>query len=187
MRVFHSFENLPVFKNPVVTVGSFDGVHRGHAQILAQLAASAARLNGESVLLTFNPHPQTVLHPERPFTPINSFERNLQLLEDNGVANAIVINFTKEFANITYDYFLKEILIGKIGAKAIVMGPNHNFGKAGEGNIEKSSVIAEQCGVSIETIPEFLLADSKVRSSQIRKLIAAGDIAQAEELLGHKL
>ncbi len=187
VRVFNSSEKFPAFENPVVTVGAFDGVHRGHAKILAQLVATAKRIGGESVLVTFNPHPQTVLHPESDFFLINNFEKNLSLLEANGVDNVVVIPFTKEFANVSYDRFLKDILIEKIGAKIIVMGPNHSFGKNGEGNIEKAIVVAGRYGVSIETISEFVLSDSKVRSSQIRRFITAGEIEKAEELLGHPL
>ena len=187
MRVFYSLDNLPEFKNPVVTVGSFDGVHLGHAKILAQMVAAARRLGGESVLVTFNPHPQTVLHPEKDFFLINSFEKNLKLLEENGVDNVVVIPFTKEFADVTYDRFMEEILIGSIGAKTIVMGPNHNFGKNGEGNFEKAAIIARNSGISIETIPEFVLSDLKVRSSQIRRYITEGEISKAGELLGHPL
>lgn len=187
MKVLNSLDNLPTFRNAVVTVGSFDGVHLGHMRILAQLTAAAKRIGGESVLVTFNPHPQTVLHPERNFFLINTFERNLHLIEENGIDNVVVINFTREFADMPYDIFLKKILIGKIGARIIVMGPNHNFGKGGEGNFENSVEIAQQLGTTIETIPEFILTDSKVRSSQIRKLIAAGEKSKAEELLGHPL
>lgn len=173
-------------KNPVVTVGSFDGVHLGHQQILNFLKAAAAKYNGESVVITFYPHPQQVLHPEKDFFLINTPEENSKLIKEQGIDNLIIINFTPQFSQLTFDQFLN-LLIEKIGMRALVMGPNHNFGKNREGNSNSMREICEKNSIEIIQIPEFILEENKVRSSKIREHLINKEIEQAEQLLGHPL
>ncbi|MCQ2285333.1 MAG: FAD synthetase family protein [Bacteroidales bacterium] len=186
MRIYYSLD-LPIFRNPVVTVGAFDGVHLGHAQILQQTQSLAQKLGGESVVVTFNPHPQQVLHPEAHFQTIHSFEKNASLIAERGIDNLVAIPFTIEFSKMSYYDFLQKIVIDSIGAKVILMGPNHAFGNNREGSFEKAIELCSKLGVEVVKIPEFEMSASRVRSSQVRKYIREGKIKLAEEILGHSL
>lgn len=186
MQIYRNIDEIPEFRAPVVTVGSFDGVHLGHRQIFNYLKQNAARYNGESVVVTFDPHPQEILHPGSDFFRINSQEENIRLIAEIGVDALVVLAFTKEFAELSFSDFL-EFLTKKIGARAIVMGPNHNFGKNREGNCKTMEKICAKCGIEIILIPEFMMEDNKVRSSKIRECIKNQDFETAEQLLGHPL
>lgn len=171
-------------RNPVVTVGSFDGVHLGHRQILAYVKEAAQRLHGESVVITFQPHPQQVLHPKREFFLICTPGENMRLIENEGIDHLIILPFTLELAKMHYSDFLR-MLIAKIGMKAIVMGPNHNFGHNREGNSTSMREICEKNSIEIIQIPEFIMEENKVRSSKIREHIMNKEFTKAEILLGH--
>ena len=171
-------------RNPVVAVGSFDGVHLGHRQILSYVKEAAQRLHGESVVITFQPHPQQVLHPERDFFLICTPEENMRLIENEGIDHLIILPFTLELAKMHYSDFLR-MLISKIGMKAIVMGPNHNFGHNREGNSTSMREICEKNSIEIIQIPEFIMEENKVRSSKIREHIMNKEFTKAEILLGH--
>lgn len=184
MKIYTETDHLPVFRNAVVTVGSFDGVHLGHRRIFEYVRAAAKRLDGESVVITFDPHPQMVLHPERPFFTLNTLEENSELIAEEGIDNMIILPFTKDFAQISFQEFLN-FLIKKIGIKAIVMGGDHNFGKGREGNKETMREICLKNSIEVIIIPELMMEDNKVRSSRIRQHIENKDFAKAEQLLGH--
>ena len=184
MKIHTDIENLPEMRNPVVTVGSFDGVHLGHRQILAYVKDAAQRLHGESVVITFQPHPQQVLHPERDFFLICTPEENMRLIENEGIDHLIILPFTLELAKMHYSDFLR-MLIAKIGMRAIVMGPNHNFGHNREGNSTSMREICEKNSIEIIQIPEFIMEENKVRSSKIREHIMNKEFTKAEILLGH--
>ena len=184
MKIYKDIEQLPAFRNAVVTVGSFDGVHLGHRRIFEYVRKAAERLDGESVVVTFDPHPQTVLHPEREFFTLNTLEENAALIETEGIDNMVVLQFTKAFSQLSFQDFLT-FLIKKIGIRAIVMGPDHNFGKAREGNRETMREICAKNSIEIIIIPELIMEDNKVRSSKIRQYIENKQFAEAEKLLGH--
>lgn len=184
MKIYTDIENLPAFRNAVVTVGSFDGVHLGHRRIFEYMREAAERLGGESVVITFDPHPQTVLHPEREFFTLNTLEENAALIGEAGIDNMVVLPFTKVFSQLSFQDFLN-FLIKKIGIKAIVMGPDHNFGKGREGNRETMREICSKNSIEIIIIPELIMEENKVRSSKIRQYIENKQIAEAEKLLGH--
>ena len=184
MNIYRDTEQLPAFRNAVVTVGSFDGVHLGHRRIFEYMREAAERLGGESVVITFDPHPQTVLHPEREFFTLNTLEENAALIGASGIDNMVVLPFTKAFSQLTFQDFLN-FLIKKIGIKAIVMGPDHNFGKGREGNRETMREICAKNSIEIIIIPELIMEENKVRSSKIRQYIENKQFAEAEKLLGH--
>ena len=186
MKIFYGTENLPRFRHAVVAVGSFDGVHLGHRQILATLKDAAAKQGGESVVVTYHPHPQLVLHPERDFQPIYTPEENAQLIAKEGIDNLILVEFTPQFSQLSPEAFV-EFLSQKIGAQAIVMGPNHNFGKDRGGNSTTMREICAKYSMEIIQIPEFVMEENRVRSSQIRKHILNKEFTEAEKLLGHPL
>ena len=184
MNIYRNIEQLPAFRNAVVTVGSFDGVHLGHRRIFEYVCKAAERIGGESVVVTFDPHPQTVLHPERDFFQLYTLEENAALIAEAGIGHLVVLPFTAEFAQLTFQDFLN-FLIKKIGLRAIVMGPDHNFGKNREGNRDTMREICAKNSIEIIIIPELILEENKVRSSKIRQHIENKNIAEAEKLLGH--
>lgn len=186
MRVFESVEDLPELVNPVVTVGSFDGVHLGHLKILEQVRKIARQTGGESVVVTFSPHPRQFFG-DADFQMIHPMEKNLSLLAEALVDNVIVLPFTKEFSQRSYAEFLTKDVILSIKAKTIVMGPNHGFGRDRAGNYEKAVEICREYGVSVEQIPEFVMEEVKIHSSEIRRFLKNGEKEQAEKLLGYKL
>ena len=137
MRIFRSFEEAGGLKNPVVTTGSFDGVHIGHKSILNRLRMLADKYNGESVLITFHPHPRKVLYPEtagRDLRLINSQEEKIYLLEKAGLDNVIIIKFTLEFSKVTSEQFVRDYLSNALKSRVVVVGFNHHFGFNKEGD-----------------------------------------------------
>jgi riboflavin kinase/FMN adenylyltransferase len=187
MIIIDSTEKFPKTKDAVVTIGSFDGVHQGHRRVLQQLTQTAKDKGFISVVITFNPHPREVLYNHSDFFLISSFDQKKTLLCSENIDYLLVIPFSVEFASMTSDQFIKDILIDKIGAKAIVMGPNHRFGKNREGDYSNTHELCENNGIEVIKIDEFVLHDIAVRSTQIRKMIAEKRFSEAEELLGHHL
>lgn len=167
-------------------MGSFDGVHLGHRRIFEYMREAAARLDGETVVVTFDPHPQQVLHPERDFFTINTLEENVELIGAEGIDYMVVLPFTKAFSQLSFQDFL-DFLIKKTRMKAVVMGEDHNFGKGREGNKETMREICAKNSIEIIIIPELTMAESKVRSSRIRQCIENKNFVEAERLLGHSL
>ncbi len=140
MRIFKSFDEVTGIRNPVVTTGSFDGVHIGHKTIINRLKMLAEKHQGESVLITFDPHPRKVLYPEsagKGLKLINSQEEKLMMLEKAGLDNIIIVNFTLEFSRITSEQFVRDLLHNKLHAKVVVVGFNHHFGFNKEGDYKQ--------------------------------------------------
>lgn len=186
MEIINDLDAIPRLQNPVVTVGAFDGIHLGHRQIFEKVKERSRKINGVSVAVTFDPHPQMVLHPNSDFFQIFPLEEKIKLIEAENIDYLIIIHFTKDFSRLSSERFLKDIIIGKIRAKAIVMGPSHSFGHKRKGNHESMAAICKEYGIDIIEIPEFTMNDVKVRSSQIRKLIANNNWDIAAELLGRE-
>lgn len=186
MEIITDLDAIPRLKNPVVTVGAFDGIHLGHRQIFETVKEYSRQIDGVSVAVTFDPHPQMVLRPNSDFFQIFPLEEKIKLIKEESIDYLIIINFTKKFSQLSSERFLKDIIIDKIGAKAIVMGPSHSFGHKREGNHETMEAICQEHGIEIIEIPEFKINDVKVRSSQIRKLIANNNWDIAAEMLGRE-
>jgi riboflavin kinase/FMN adenylyltransferase len=188
MKIFSSFEEAKVIKNPVVTTGSFDGVHIGHKTILNRLKMLAEKHNGESVLITFDPHPRKVLYPDtagKDLRLINSQEEKLALLEKAGLNNVIIIEFTKEFSQITSEQFVRDFLHGMLHAKVVVVGFNHHFGFNKEGDYKQLWSWQEKYKFEAEEIPEQEVYHETVSSTRIRQAISEGYIQRANAYLDH--
>jgi riboflavin kinase/FMN adenylyltransferase len=188
MRIFRSFEEAKIIRNPVVTTGSFDGVHIGHKVILNRLNILADKYSGESVLITFDPHPRKVLYPEtagKDLKLINSQEEKLALLEKAGLNNVIIIEFTREFSRITSEEFVRDILHGILNARVIVAGFNHHFGFNKEGDYRQLWGWQEKYSFEAEEIPEQEVEHETVSSTRIRKAISEGYIQRANAYLDH--
>ena len=188
MRVFRSFDDAKGLRNPVVTTGSFDGVHIGHKTIINRLRMLAGKYEGESVLITFHPHPRKVLYPDtagKELRLINSQEEKLMLLEKAGVDNVIIVEFTREFSKITSEQFVRDYLAGKLQAKVIVAGFNHHFGFNQEGDYKQLWGWREKYNFDAEEIPEQEVQHESVSSTRIRKAISEGYIQRANAYLDH--
>lgn len=188
MKIFRNFEEARGIRNPVVTTGSFDGVHIGHKTILKRLKMLAEKYNGESVLITFDPHPRKVLYPDtvgRDLKLINSTAEKLCLLRKEGLDNLIIINFTREFSKITSEEFIRDYLHNILNARVIVAGFNHHFGFNKEGDYKQLWGWRKKYGFEAEEIPEQEIEHETVSSTNIRKAIREGYIQRANAYLDH--
>jgi riboflavin kinase/FMN adenylyltransferase len=188
MKIFKGFDEAGKIKNPVVTTGSFDGVHIGHKTILTRLNKLAEKHKGESVLITFDPHPRKVLYPEtagKDLKLINSQDEKLYLLQKAGLDNVIIVEFTREFSKITSEEFVREYLHGIMNAKVIVAGFNHHFGFNKEGDYKQLWSWREKFHFEAEEIPEQEVQHETVSSTKIRKAIREGYIQRANAYLDH--
>jgi riboflavin kinase / FMN adenylyltransferase len=188
MRIFRGFDEAQGIKNPVVTTGSFDGVHIGHKTILNRLRMLAQKYDGESVLITFDPHPRKVLYPEtagKDLKLINSQEEKLELLRGAGLDNVIIVEFTREFSRITSEEFVRDYLCGKLNARVVVVGFNHHFGFNKEGDYKHLWQWREKYNFDAEEIPEQEVQHETVSSTRIRKAISEGYMQRANAYLDH--
>ena len=185
MKVFHSLDQIRgMVVNPVVTVGSYDGVHSGHRRILAELERIAAEEGGESVVVTFDPHPRTVIrNGGKPVCFLNTLDEKIYLLGSAGVNNLLVINFTPGFAELSSGEFARQYLFEGIGAKALIIGYNHQFGHNREGGMDYLGSLRKEYGFRLVQIPEVGVEESKVSSTVVRKLINIGDMETANKYL----
>ena len=188
MKIFRSFEEAKDIRNPVVTIGSFDGVHIGHKTILNRLKMLAKKNDGESVLVTFNPHPRKVLYPDttgKGLKLINSQEEKFNLLEEAGLDNIIILEFTIDFSKVTSEQFVRDFFHGLIHAKVIVVGFNHHFGFNKEGDYKQLWAWQEKYNFEAEEIPEQEVYNETVSSTKIRQAISEGYIQRANAYLDH--
>jgi riboflavin kinase/FMN adenylyltransferase len=187
MKIFRNFEEASCIKNPVITTGSFDGVHIGHKTILRRLNKLAKQYNGESVLITFHPHPRKVLYPDtlgKTLKLINTQEEKTELLRKAGIDN-IIIEFTKEFAKTTSEQFIRDYLHGILSARVVVVGFNHHFGFNKEGNYKQLWDLRNKYNFEAEEIPMQEVQNETVSSSKIRQAISEGYIQRANAYLDH--
>lgn len=185
MIVFEGTEALPRLESPVVAVGAFDGVHLGHVRILRFLREQAERIGGVSVVLTFDPHPRTVLQPDSDFFTINSLKRNLQLIGEQGIQVVVVQPFTKAFSEMTYQQFIEEVIVGRLQAHTLVMGPNHAFGRHREGHHDNIKAFCRDHSLEVVDIPEEMWHSAGVHSAVIREHIRQKDWETVDAMLGY--
>ncbi|MFC3199750.1 bifunctional riboflavin kinase/FAD synthetase [Parapedobacter deserti] len=186
MKIYRNLEDFVPLDRAVVTIGTFDGVHVGHQKILSTLKESAKAINGETVLLTFFPHPRMILHPEDDsLRLISDIEEKVQLLADAGIDHLIITPFTRDFSNQSPEEYIRDVLIGKIGTKKIVIGYDHRFGKDRQGSLKDLLDHAEIYGYTVEQIPEQDINDVAVSSTKVREALIKGDIDAANKYLGY--
>ncbi len=186
MKVYPSINNLPLFKNPVITIGTFDGVHEGHRHLIQKIKSLAKGTTGESVLITFDPHPRLIIHPEeKSLRILNTLNEKISLLEAEGIDHLIVVPFTKEFSLLSAKDYLQNFLIEKFHPSIIVTGYNHSFGHHRDGNIEMLRKFEKEFHYKIEELNKQLVDDIAVSSTRIRIALNEGDIELAMHLLGH--
>lgn len=186
MRVFRGLENLPEFKNPVFTTGTFDGVHTGHQEIIRRLNQLAADSNGENIILTFHPHPRMVLHKDDSnLKLLNTLEEKTTLLSRYGVDNLVVTPFSKEFSQLTAEQYVEDFIWKKFYPRKVVMGFNHRFGNNRTGDINLMTLMGKKLGFEVEEIEAQMVENISVSSTKIRNALTGGDIETANSLLGH--
>lgn len=187
MEVYRSLDTYQAGTGAVVTLGTFDGVHIGHRKILSRLKASAKAIGGESVLVTFHPHPRLVIFPEgNSLRLLQTMEEKIRILDAYGIDKLLIVPFTKEFSRTPPRVFIEEILVNTVNAQKIIIGYDHRFGKNREGGIEKLRDYANQFKYLVEEIPAQAINDANVSSTKIRKALQEGDIETANRYLGYE-
>lgn len=187
MKKYNSINEFQKKGNAVVTTGTFDGVHLGHRKIISRLREIAEQQGGETVVLTFYPHPRMVLHPDdHGLKLLNTLEERISLIEKLGVDHLIVQPFTKEFSEQSSPEFVNNILVNTLGVKALVIGYDHHFGKDREGTYRELERLAPVCGFVLEEVKEEIVNGVAVSSTKIRRALVEGNVSYANELLGYE-
>jgi len=185
MIVYRSFSEITAqLRNPVVTIGNFDGVHLGHREIFRRLKQSAREIGGVSVVITFDPHPLRVVTSEKNIRLINTLEEKITLIEASGVDYLIIIPFSTEFASIPSAEFIEKYLVGIIGTKKLVIGYDYAFGRNREGGFEMLRSFGSRLGFHVEELAPINSGEMIYSSSLIRGMIAAGEVSEVVRYLG---
>jgi riboflavin kinase/FMN adenylyltransferase len=184
VKVYRDFEEVGDIPNAVLTIGTFDGVHLGHQKIIERLKSEAKKINGETVLFTFFPHPRMVINPtNHGLKLIQTEAEKIENLERLGLDHLIIFPFTKAFSNLSADDFVKEYLIEKLHVKTIVVGYDHQFGKNREGTLKHLQKLSENLPFEVIEIPAHEVDEINVSSTKIRKAIEIGDVQTANNYL----
>ncbi len=183
MKIFESLDIPERFPSPVLTIGNYDGIHVGHRKIIEYVKQKAKELSGTSMLMTFHPHPMSVLRPEKYTRIITPLYVKKKLIEEAGIDVLIIVPFNEEFRGIDAARFIKEVLVDKIGVAGVVVGYDFRFGKDGAGDIRMLRGFAEDYDLYLRVVDAVNVDGEKVGSNRIRKLIAAGDVDKAKKLL----
>jgi riboflavin kinase / FMN adenylyltransferase len=172
------------FRNPVVTLGNFDGVHLGHQKILARVVSEASRISGESVVITFDPHPLKVLSPDTRLSLLTSFKEKMLHIERCGIEVVLCLAFAPAFSEISPSRFVEGVLVKTVDVRKIVIGYNYHFGKDKAGDVETLKSFGERYGFEVEIVQPLRVDQTVVSSSKIREFIRNGALEDASRLLG---
>lgn len=184
MKIHYGIDSFTADSSTVVTVGSFDGVHGGHAVLLRRLTAMAERLACQSVVVTFEPHPRIAMGRAEGMLLLTTIEERAHLLAQCGVDHLVVVHFDEAFRQQSYEEFVRS-LVAKMGMRGMVVGYNHRFGCGSQGRYESLQPVAGELGFEVECVAQHTDAGDKVSSTVVRNLIAAGDAKRAVAMLGH--
>lgn len=185
MQVYRSIENLPDFKNAVVTIGTFDGVHEGHRKIIDALIREAKKINGESIIITFHPHPRKIVSPDKHLQLINTPDEKIELIATTGVDHLVIVPFTPEFSEQTAEEYIADFLFKKFHPNTIIIGHDHHFGKGRKGDFK---LLEEKAGLykyRLLEIPKYILDEIAVSSTKIRNALLESEVETANKLLGY--
>tara|TARA_B100000780_G_scaffold59050_1_gene37674 strand:+ start:713 stop:1642 length:930 start_codon:yes stop_codon:yes gene_type:complete len=185
LKTFQDISSFKTKEKTFVTIGTFDGVHFGHKEIINRLVDDAKKAGKKSVLLTFFPHPRMVLQKEASIELINTIQERALLLENTGLDYLIIHPFSKEFSRLTALDFVRDILVNQLNISKLIIGYDHHFGKNREGNIEQLTEYSHTFGFSVEEIPAQDVNDVSVSSTKIRRALASGDLNTANNYLGY--
>jgi len=186
MQVHHQIDNLPAFRNAVVTIGTFDGVHKGHQLIIDQMKKEAVSINGETVIITFHPHPRKIIGSNSgKLFLLTTMEERIFLLDAAGIDHLVVIPFTEAFAEQDASVYVKDFLVKYFHPHTIIIGYDHRFGKNRQGDYHLMDELAPINNYIIKEINEKVLNEVTISSTRIREALQRGDIKTANEYLGY--
>jgi riboflavin kinase / FMN adenylyltransferase len=185
MQVHYGFESYKNIKNPIVTVGTFDGIHFGHQKIIQRLQNIAKKNNGESVLLTFDPHPRKVLLNDQGLKLIHTVKEKINILEQLGLDHLVIYPFTIEFSKFSAKRYIDDLLIQKLGTHTLVIGYDHHFGNDREGNIDLLKKHEKSNPFNLEEIKAHEIEEIKISSTKVRRAIEKGNIHMVRDYCGH--
>ena len=185
MNTIQNISNFSTSEKTYVTIGTFDGVHFGHQQIIEKLVLEAKKANRKSVLLTFFPHPRMVLQKDNSLELINTIEERAELLKKTGLDYLIIHPFSKEFSRMTALDFVRDILVNQLNISKLIIGYDHHFGKNREGNIVQLTEYSHLYDFTVEEIPAQDIDDVSVSSTKVRHALAEGNIETANNYLGY--
>lgn len=186
MNIYRNINEFSTNKDVVLTTGTFDGVHLGHKKIIEQVVSAAKKIGGESVILTFFPHPRMVLYPDNnDLLLLNTIEERIDLLHNSGIDHLIIHPFSKEFSRITSLDFVRDILVNKLNTKKLVIGYDHHFGKNREGSFQHLKEYGPLYGFTVEEIKAQEIQQVNISSTKIRNSLAIGEIKAANQFLGY--
>jgi len=185
VKIYTNLDEVNQIKKPVLTIGTYDGVHLGHQKIIQYLNTKAKQVGGESVVFTFHPHPRMVLHPnDHNLELLQTIDERAKKLEQAGVDHLIIFPFSKEFSRLTAIEFIRDILVNKIGIHTLVVGYDHQFGRNREGTMQHLEELAPLYGFYVEEISAFMKGEVKISSTKIRTSLQTGNISVASKYLG---
>ncbi len=184
MKVYYKPEHVEKRKKTIITIGTFDGVHLGHQKILDEVVKRAKEIGGRSLVITFDPHPRFVVSPDYDLELLTTTDEKLTILETTAIDNVLVINFTKEFSQMSYENFIKKIICDEIGVQHIVVGYDHKFGKDRGGDKSKLLGMSDECDFTVSGADEVKIDGEVISSTKIRKALKTGDLEKANKYLG---
>ena len=186
MTIHYHLDQLPAFKNAIITIGTFDGVHTGHRQILQQLKDEAAKQNGETVIVTFNPHPRRIVRgQEQAVLLLNTLDEKIQLLDEQGINHLVVVPFTEAFASQPANEYIENFLVRLFHPNTIIIGYDHHFGYQRQGNFQLLESLKNTFHYRVKEIPEHVLQQLTISSTKIREALLSGNITTANTFLGY--
>jgi riboflavin kinase/FMN adenylyltransferase len=187
MNVIYNLNEIKQpLNNPVLTIGNFDGVHRGHLVLFDKVKDIAKSINGQSVVMTFEPHPIKVMKPGNGPPLITPTKQKLKLISESGIGLILCISFTKEFASLSAQEFVKDILINTIGVKEVVVGYDYTFGSGRQGDTQFLKNMGEELGFKVHVVEPIHLNNTLVSSTSIRQIVQEGNLEEAKRLLGRE-
>ena len=184
MNIFRNIDEIKFDKQTVLTLGTFDGIHLGHQQIIKRVLECSEENKLRNLIITFHPHPRKVINPEIQLKLLTTNEEQISILEKLGIQNLFIVNFTKEFSQLTPDEFIKNYLVDKIGLSRIVIGYDHHFGKGRGGDVEFLLASGKKYGFEVLQIQPFIINNEPVSSTKIRTALEVGDINKVNKMLG---
>lgn len=184
MKVFQTLDLQEQFKNPVLTIGNYDGIHIGHRTIIQMVQEKAKRIDGTSMLMTFDPHPLQILRPQEELPSITPVAERIALLEETGIDVLFIVPFTRQFGLIEPSDFIRRILVDRLKIKALIIGYDFKFGRGGKGDIPLLRKYGLDYGFSVDVVEQVTIDHEKVGSNRIRILVREGDVSKAKLLLG---
>jgi riboflavin kinase/FMN adenylyltransferase len=185
LQVHHNIAQLSAFNNAVITIGTFDGVHTGHKHIINQLKDEARQISGETVIITFHPHPRKIVGHSHTVQLLNTLEEKTELLAKEGIDHLVVIPFDEAFAAQSAEAYIRDFLVKTIHPHTIIIGYDHRFGKNREGDYRMLEKFGEELGFTVKEISEKVLDEVAVSSTRIRNALREGAVEQANALLGY--